>query len=149
MFSVPTCRILHRSFLLQSLRCSETAGRSKQNGFRLCNSYLVAVRELAPRRCRSVRQAPAPSPAVLSSLPFPRVALKQEKAIDWTVTDPTLLFQPLCPGSCSVQPNPSRFFLMQILFPLRLRKKKKTPNQKTTHTFHLLRSQRNSLHSFP
>lgn len=83
----------------------------------------------------SIKQAPSP---LLCSSIFSA----------WTVIAPILLFHCLFPGSTGIQPNPSSFSLMQILIPLRLRKNKKKPTQ-TTHTSHLLRSQRNSLLFFP
>lgn len=134
--------------ILRSLRCSEIARQIKTHKcFILCNSYLVAC-VLAPQCSRSVEQAPSPFPCSSIFSAFSKCSTEaREKAIDWTVTAPTLLFPSSVPW-VQWYPAKSKQLFSDVHFVSSQVKEKEKTNQ-TTHTFHLLRSQRNSLHSFP
>ena len=113
VFLVPTCHIPCRACILQTLWCSETARQiNTRKCFILCNSYLVAC-VLPPQVFPLRKRDPSPFPCSSIFSAFSTCSTEaREKAIDWTVTAPTLLFHHLLPGSSGIQPNPSSFFLM-------------------------------------
>lgn len=127
VFLVPTCHVSRRSFILQSLRCFETARQiTTRKCFILCNSDLVAC-VLAPQCSRSVKHAPSPFPCSSVFAAFSKRSTEaREKATDWTVTAPTLLF-PLSLPWVQWYPAKSKQLFSDVDFvSSQVKKKKKT-----------------------